>query len=575
MADGSDFPEWSWQNPDYVAVFDRRARALRRLRADIKAEAAADLEAGYTRAVPTPVASLMAYYRNGHIADFINDWGVTVDPRNVERDLPAVVPFVLFPKQREFVDYCIRKWRERLPGLGEKSRDCGVSWLCVGTAIGLCLTYDGMDIGFGSRKEEYVDKAGDPKSLFWKARQFLQGLPRELRGGWDIKRHSAHMRLVFPASGSSMTGEAGDNIGRGDRKGIYFVDESAYLEHGRLVDAALSQTTNCRIDVSSVNGMDNVFAEKRWGGKIEVFIFDWRDDPRKDEAWYAKQQDLLDPVVLAQEVDRDYVASVEGVIIPGEWARAAIDAHLKLGVSVSGRRFGALDVADEGKDLNAYCSAQGFLVDFITEWSGKGSDVFATTAHAFGLHDQRADESIRYDSDGIGAGVRGDGRALNESRTGGSKKVVLEAFRGSGEIIDPTRKAPGTERTNEDFFKNFKAQSWWSVRQRFYKTWLMVKERADILAGKIAIGEAKHTFGADELISISSDCKLHQKLVAELSQATFSWDGAGKMVVDKAPDEMKSPNLADAVVIRFAPMKGPMMVSRAAVQRAKMRGGHG
>jgi hypothetical protein len=34
--------------------------------------------------------------------------------------------------------------------------------------------------------------------------------------------------------------------------------------------------------------------------------------------------------VLAQEVDIDYAASVEGVLIPSAWVQAAVDAHIKL-----------------------------------------------------------------------------------------------------------------------------------------------------------------------------------------------------------------------------------------------------
>jgi hypothetical protein len=206
--------------------------------------------------------------------------------------------------------------------------------------------------------------------------------------------------------------------------------------------------------------MNNPFAEKRWAGRIKVFIFDWRDDPRKDEAWYEKQKRELDPVVLAQEVDRDYVASVAGAMIPGQWARACLDSHKVLGLAVSGQRLGALDIADEGRDLNAYCSAVGFMVDFITEFSGKGSDTFATTAEAFRLLSEHGDEHFRYDADGIGSGVRGHVRVLNESRSGESKLPVPVPYHGSGEVIDKEKLAPGTERTNEDFFKNFKAQSW-------------------------------------------------------------------------------------------------------------------
>jgi hypothetical protein len=42
-------------------------------------------------------------------------------------------------------------------------------------------------------------------------------------------------------------------------------------------------------------------------------------------------------------------------------------------------------------------------------------------------------------------------------------------------------------------------------------------------------------------------------LVAELSQPTYSTNAVGKIVINKKPDGMKSPNNADAVMIRFAP----------------------
>jgi hypothetical protein len=41
---------------------------------------------------------------------------------------------------------------------------------------------------------------------------------------------------------------------------------------------------------------------------------------------------------LAQEVDIDYAASVEGVLIPSVWVQAAIDAHLKLNIEPTGDR---------------------------------------------------------------------------------------------------------------------------------------------------------------------------------------------------------------------------------------------
>lgn len=129
------------------------------------------------------------------------------------------------------------------------------------------------------------------------------------------------------------------------------MDEAAFLQRPLLIDAALSQTTRCRIDLSSVNGMSNPFAQKRHSGKIPVFTFHWRSDPRKDDEWYRKECEKIDnPVIVAQELDLNYQASAEGILIPSEWVQAAVDAHIKLGIEPSGQRLGAMDIADEGKD---------------------------------------------------------------------------------------------------------------------------------------------------------------------------------------------------------------------------------
>ena len=91
---------------------------------------------------------------------------------------------------------------------------------------------------------------------------------------------------------------------------------------------------------------------------------------------YDKQCRQFDPVTVAQEIDRDYSASVHGIVIPGAWVRAAIDARDKLQLPPSGHRGLALDVADEGTDKNALVGTHGFNIEYIDEWSGKGSDIF-------------------------------------------------------------------------------------------------------------------------------------------------------------------------------------------------------
>lgn len=541
LTQGYEF--FDFRHPDYGPIFQERAERLQWLRQH-----------------PEALAVLKGYYKD-HVPQFISDWGCTFDPMRMTDGVPSVIPFILFDRQVEWVDWILESWKLRRPGVNPKSRESGVSWLAIATACSLGLFYNGMAIGFGSRKAEYVDKIGAPKSLFWKARMFLELLPEEFNNGFDPTKDAPEMRIMLRKTNSFISGEGGDGIGRGDRTSLYVVDESAYLEHPDDVDAALSQTTQCRIDVSTANGLGGPFHDKviKWPSE-RVFRFHWRDDPRKDEEWYQKQVDELDPVVLASEVDIDFAASVEGVLIPSAWVQAAIDSHIALGIHPTGLSFGALDVADEGKDQNAFVGAHGILVNFLEEWSGKGDDLFGTTERAFKLCDDNDYTLFRYDADGIGASVRGDARVLNEKRDGG-KRLKVEPYRGSAAVDRP--KAQDVKgRFNEDYFSNLKAQCWWSLRTRFYRTYRAVRQGA--------------AYEPDQIISLSSGLptKLFTKLVGELSQPTFSLDGSGHVKIDKAPDGSKSPNIADGVVIRYAPVKHQMVVSKEAVNASRRIGAH-
>lgn len=542
-----------WRNPDYAAIGRERLFTLRRLRDN-----------------PGSVDAMKAHYR-AHPADFISDWGVTFDPRNAELERPTVVPFILFPRQREWIDWVVGRWRSQSPGLCEKSRDMGISWLATATACTLCLFNEGLSIGFGSRVVDLVDKIGTMKPLLPKARMFMEHLPEEFRGGWLPWRDAPYMRLNFPETGSLIMGEGGDQIGRGDRASIYFVDEAAYLERAELVEHSLSQTTNCRIDMSSVRH-NTVFARKAREGKVDKFVFDWRDDPRKDEFWYRALElpsnqfierpdgtkvngKGLDPVTIAQEVDRDYTASVEGVLIPSPWVRSAVGALRKLGIAKTGARTLSLDVADEGRDFNGLAGRTGVEIDYLNQWTGKGGDIFRTTEQAFGICDELGVRRLRYDADGLGAGVRGDARVINERRAAsGRKAVAVEGYRGSAGVYKPEAIVEGTlgrdsdkGRTNEDYFANRKAQSWWKIRRAFQRTHRWVTDGIRC--------------SPDEIISIDEKLppSLLHKLTDELSQPTYSENTAGKILVDKTPDNLPSPNLADAVVIDYADNEPPPM----------------
>lgn len=499
------------------------------------------------RKYPSMVPMLKSYYRDNPI-DFIEDWGVTFDPRNPEIGRPSLMPFLLFPKQREWLEWVLKCWHTRQHGLSDKSRDMGLTWMLASLFSTLAIFNVGFVAGFGSRKEDLVDKAGDPDSIFFKVRMFMSHLPEEFRGGWDERNyvHSSHMRIVIPETGSIVRGEAGKNIGRGGRASIYAVDEAAHLEQAQSVETSLSFTTNCRIDISSVKGRDNVFAEKRFSGRVEVMTMHWHDDPRKGKDWYIEQCRKNNPLVIAQEVDIDYSASQEGVLIPSAWVEAAIDAHLHFGIKLEGERTSALDVADEGIDINAYSSRIGVTLQHLEGWSGKLSNIYKTTFRAMRLCDELEIDNLYFDSDGLGVGVRGDADVINElEERRNLHKIEVTPFRGSSTDLPDGQKKIMKGLTNDDFFANRKAQAWWHLRTLFENTY---KARVE-----------KLVVDMNEIICIPSTLPERVKLVSELSQPTYSLTGAGKVLVNKAPEvngaKTKSPNYADSVMILYSPKK--------------------
>jgi hypothetical protein len=526
---------FDWQHPDYESIYQERAARLQRIRAK-----------------PESLPALKAYYAD-HIAEFISDWGITSDPRARNKGLPVEMPFTLFARQKEMIEFIQQRMSNREPGIVEKSRDCGASWLAMCFAASLCLFGRGVVVGVGSRTEDKVDRTGDPDCLLWKARFFLKNLPPEFRGGWDETRHSAHMRLAFPETGSAIVAEAGDAIGRGGRSSAYVIDEAAFIERPQLIEASLASNTDCRIDISTPNGRANSFATKRHSGRIPVFTFRWTDDPRKNypgSDWYERQCELLDPVTRAQEIDLSYDASVEGILISVEWINAAIGAHVKLGIEPTGERRAALDPADEGKDKCALVGRHGIMLEHLKSWSGKNSDIYRTTAKTFALCDEWGCEAFDYDSDGLGAGVRGDAVDINVKRlAAGKREILASSFRGSSGVHDPDGSLV-EGRLNRDYFANLKSQSWWSLRLKFQMT-----ARA-VLDGL--------PYNADEIISIDPDLEELNALVSELVQPTYSVNAVGKIVVDKTPEGAMSPNLADAVMIAYSPFRTGAYFSSAA-----------
>lgn len=546
-------PYKSWP-PDYLAIASARQADLLRMKSD-----------------PVALYGFKEFYKTRPIT-FINHWCYTVDPRNAGDDNKIVkLPFILFPKQRQLVQFLHSCLVDKQHGLIEKSRDMGATWLCGAFSVWMWLFLEGSSVGWGSRKEQLVDRIGDMDSIFEKIRNLIMNLPVELLPlGFNDREHLSHMKILNPENGASITGEAGDNIGRGGRKSIYFKDESAHYERPEKIEAALADNTNVQIDISSVNGLGNVFHRRREAGvewepnkKIEkgitrVFVMDWRDHPGKDQAWYderrkkAMNDGLLH--IFAQEVDRDYSAAIDGIIIPAHWVKSAIDAHIDLQFDDSGGYCAGLDVADEGGDRNALAVRKGVILKSIEAWGERDTGV--TTRKTVNGCKSFSPIDIQYDSIGVGAGVKAEANRLLDEKLM-PKTMNFYAWAASAKVLNPEGRVIERDKNsplNQDFYANLKAQAWWQLRRRFEKTYRALQK----LDGDP--DQQDFTYEAHELISLPSNLPNLQTLVKELSQPTITQGSSLKLVVDKAPEGTKSPNMADAVVMCYWPVSRPKMI---------------
>ena len=459
---------------------------------------------------------------------WINDWVWTYDPRTDVKFLP----FDLFPVQERFIRWLQEQETARKKCIVDKSRDMGVTYLACAYALHKWLFVPGDSTAFGSRKLDYVDLKGNPKSIFEKLRVMIRDLPPwMLPRGWNPDRHSNYCRIENPATGATITGEGGDDIGRGGRVSRYFLDEAAYIERPDLIERSLSTTTNFRIDISTPNGNGNPFATKRHSGDFPVFTLHWRDDPRKGEEWYRARRIEYrnDPVTLAQEIDIDYTASQSNTCIPGAWVRAAVELDLPSdALSVTA----GLDVADDGGDLCVFTACRGPRVIAIEDWSH--TNTTQSAFKAMDLAERHKVVSVNYDSVGIGAGVKGTVET--------SERPSASLFHAVNVGEAPTERHWLDGKTSKEKFRNLRAEAWWALRARFERTWEHVNGQA--------------VYPADELISIPD----HAVLISELSQPMYSYTETGKVEIEKKSAMrkrgVKSPDFAESLMLANLPVKG-------------------
>lgn len=239
-------------------------------------------------------------------------------------------------------------------------------------------------------------------------------------------------------------------------------------------------------------------------------------------------------------------ADDDDVVIKRSWIEAAINAHEKLGIEVSGSRRIGFDVADGGSDLCAQIEAHGIVARWGEKWKAKEDELEESCQRVY----SRAVESsasIDYDSIGVGAGCGGHFKNMNTERSKQNPYTPIKysKFIAGAGVNNPDAAYMSDDETklsNKDFFENLKAQQWWLVADRFRNTYnAVVKGRK---------------FDESDLISIDPDITDLADLVKELCTPKRKFSKSGKVMVESKDDlkkrDVPSPNYADAFIMAYS-----------------------
>lgn len=278
-----------------------------------------------------------------------------------------------------------------------------------------------------------------------------------------------------------------------------------------------------------------------------IVVMNYTDNPWFPAGLEAERQWDLEHLPRA-EYDHIWLGAfndhVENALIPAEWFDAAIDAHLKLGFKPKGVKVVSHDPSDKGPDDKGLCYRHGSVILDVQEKTGIDVNEGCDWALDYAIEEQ-ADVYV-WDCDGLGASLR---RQTLEAIKG--KKMQHVEFRG-GKGVDDEKKiyqrvdgvTTKKAKTNEETFKNRRAQYYWMLRDRFYKTYQAVVKDVYI--------------DPDEMISLSSDIVAMSALRAEVCRIPRKPNGTGliqimsKEEMARMKPPIPSPNMADSLMMSLA-----------------------
>ncbi len=440
---------------------------------------------------------------------FIDNWIWTYDPRKRSK-----LPFKLFPAQKRYVLWLYERYITGTSGVVVKPRDIGATWVCASFSIWGFLFKKDISIGFSSRKLKYVDEKGNPDSIFGKIRVAMDMLPTFLKPNY----HDKNGLILNLENGATLKGEGGDNVGRGGRSKMYFLDEFAFCDHQDEIDHAVTgniQGGGCAIYLSTFTTPGNLFYKLATEGKMNRFDFKWTDDLRKDQNWYDKTKAEKDSLYMAREVDCDPYASTEGSLLKKEWIQASVALWKRLIKSDDlASSFAGYDPAGSGTCESVVVIRNDFAVLSITAWKNDDSQI--SSEKAFGL--AQSCSQIYYDADG------GWGEVFSNYLR---QRKHTKAFG-----------IRGGATSNSERFLNRRARLYWNLKERFEATY--------------KIGPKPSIKDLDKCIAIPDDGKLIDQLLSIVMEERDDGKIKVRSKLDMQKKGLASPDRADALAYAFA-----------------------
>ncbi|MEE8233704.1 MAG: PBSX family phage terminase large subunit [Gammaproteobacteria bacterium] len=274
-----------------------------------------------------------------------------------------------------------------------------------------------------------------------------------------------------------------------------------------------------------------------------IIMMNWRDNPwfpegmEMERQWDLKHRSRAEYDHIWEGQFND---TVEGSIIKAEWFDAAIDAHIKLGFEPKGFKIVSHDPSDTGPDAKGLYYRHGSVIMDVMEKSDGDVNEGCDWATEYAI--QVGADMFTWDCDGLGVTLK---RQVTQAL--GDKNISINMFKGSMAPINPkeiyqpdSRLVPGQARSNDQTFKNRRAQYYTRLRDRFYATYLAVEKGTYL--------------NPDDMISVSSSIQCMAQFRSEICRIPKKNNPNGLIQI-MTKEEMKrlhrieSPNLADSAMM--------------------------